>query len=287
MAKKKSKGMGKERSRSLPVLQQVSRVRSLAERQLGMEPGGLVTVEIDDPIPFSCARSGNCCTGRHVLSNRVMHKEFALQYHMMLKVGMVKSLADLIPDRVARATSAPSGAGPKTGTLDSDTSGVRLGDGGVYFIGLFFGTIPDGERGARYGWDATRCIYLLPSDVSKGDHACLWHGTRAQPAQCALAPLALATDAITASEPRYFYPRSRFRWCAGMREAKAGLRPSTTAREILDRNDGEDRIAELIEYAAAAKETMGWVARDGERLSPLARLYVRELPELELWLNGY
>jgi len=58
---------------------------------------------------------------------------------------------------------------------------VAAHDDGVRFVGLFFRMIPDGQMP-----DGDRCVFLQ-GDPSTG-FGCRWHGTRAQPSQCAVAP---------------------------------------------------------------------------------------------------
>jgi hypothetical protein len=270
------------RRRELPVIEVVRRARVRCAEDIGLDPADLVTVELDDPLPFSCARSGNCCTGRSFHSNLIQPTEFALMFAALQEAGLARDVRDVVPDKVARVARSPKLAGiPKGQPVAGSQADVTLGEPGVRLMGLYFRMEPDAAM-----QDGDRCVFLLPSGTA-GEHSCVWHGSRAQPTQCAMAPLAFAPVLMDLPAPRFFYPRSRFKWCAGMRDARSGLRPMTTARAIYDRNFGDERLAELRRVEAASTAGSGWQYSAGSLHSPLALLYIEALPDLEPLLEGY
>lgn len=257
-------------------------MRRLVAKQMGGDGADLVAVRLDDEVPFSCARSGNCCTGRHhLLSNRVLPREFAEMWARLEADG--HRIWRVVPGLVVRAVGVtsqhPSAEAVGAKAIYSPAE-VSVGDPGTRFLGLMFRMEPDASMA-----DGDRCVFLVRD--AAGTFGCQWHRTRAQPTACALAPLAVLPDQPDPDDPVFFYATSRTAWCQGMREALAGERPTTTARAIWDANEGPSRLAELREFQAAEEESRTWERSGEDDLSPLAELYARYVPALRPLLAGY
>lgn len=300
--------MARSRSRSLPLHPTVSDLQQEMATQLGhRDATDIRVVGLDDPLPFSCARSGNCCSGRNMqLANLVTPREFGAMMAALRASGEAMTASDIVPRLVARVATAPeravtSASGPQSdrkrpvvprrrpvATTRSPRAGemqenpdVSITDPGVAFAGLYFRMTPDAHHP-----DGDRCVFRTTD--AEGMHGCRWHGTRAQPSQCALAPLALGELMVSTPEaPQFLWFESRKTWCTGMRLAIAGERPSTSARAILDANFGADRLADLTEYTEARHASRGWTDGFMDHYSPLARLYIAHEPTLEPVLRKF
>lgn len=253
-------------------------------RRIKQPPSDLLAIGLDEKLLFACSRSGSCCQGRDPFSNVVSPTEFREMFYALRDAGCVTTIHDFVPGVIARvvsvAKSHPESARAPSHTFTSGAEcDVRLGDEGVRFLGMYFRMIPDPEM-----TDGDRCVVL--AGKKPGEFACIWHGSRAQPTQCALAPLALAAPLLELDEPKFLYPRSRLKWCEGMRRAHRGELPYTTPRAILERNHGEDRIREIIEIEKLRPAQAEWRPGDSE-FSPLAQLYIDRTPELAEALEGY
>ncbi|HEX7121362.1 MAG TPA: hypothetical protein VF178_03250, partial [Gemmatimonadaceae bacterium] len=168
---------------------------------------------------------------------------------------------------------------PRTGRR-ATRSGLRLRlRPRARFHGIAFNMVPDPRMP-----DGDRCVFL--EDDPRTGFSCRWHGMRAQPAACAPAPLVVEPRFSQLEPTRFFYQRSRVRWCGGMRRAMRGEVPKTTARKTLNANYGWERLREMERMQASATAHSGWTPTGVEPFSPLARLFVDAVPELEDYLRG-
>jgi hypothetical protein len=248
------------------------------ERQGKLRPGDVEVIDLDDHILFGCTRSGDCCSGRHILANILSPRETSEIWRVMHASGELATIDDLMPGLLGRGVSdaatakTPLGVGVPT---EPRTSGQVVGT----FQGLFFRMRPDPTAA-----DGDRCVFLQGDTI--GGYACRWHGTAAQPLQCAIAPVGISTDPRN-GEFQFAVFKSRQEWCEGMRRAVAGDLPGFTLRSLLERIDGERRLADHREFSAALSATQSWTRGFRNHHSPLAKLYIAALPELEPALVGY
>ena len=248
------------------------------ERALGLPVGDMTPVELDDHIAFSCARSGACCQGRHPLSNLVMPGEAAYMWQAFQERGM-GDISSFVPDTLGRLVKI--NAHPPRGQHKDELSERAPRSRDEPAVGMFGGlmfrmnvdpSMPEGDR----------CQFLLGD--RPGEYACAWHRTRGQPMACALAPVGITE---CESEILFAIPKSRYSWCQGTREMIDSGARGFTLRELLARNYGDERLLDARAFTEAAVATETWKRGFQNHLSPLARLYVSRIPELEPVLAGY
>lgn len=196
-----------------------------------------------------------------------------------MKEGGETDIEVFVPETLSRVihihAAPPRGVGRREFTEFAPRSrdAIPMGHfGGLMFRMIEDETMPDGDR----------CQFLLGD--TPGQYACAWHGTRGQPTACALAPVGVAR---TATETVFAIPRSRYSWCQGSRQMIDSGAQGFTLRELLLRNDGEDRLAEDSLFGEALEATRKWKRGFRNHHSPLALLYIAVIPELESVLAGY
>jgi hypothetical protein len=282
--------------RPLPLLSMIRRpgghvgpdmtatLRRTTEVTLGSD-GAIVLLDPvrdrDAEIAFGCARSGHCCTGRHLgVANLMLPSEVAACYDALRAAGDVAIGTDL-SEFLARLFSAPVRAGGKEYSMGVGRHSAERPMG--TFMGLVFRMIPD----ANPALDGDRCVFLQGD--RPGGFACRFHRTAAQPFPCALAPVGPLLTSRAPDDPSLpllALPETRQHWCTGVQEVLAGSRPWIRLGALLDANDGERRLREAVIMNDAWQASRGW--RDGFRdhHSPLALLFIAACPDLERWLVG-
>ncbi len=248
------------------------------ERSLGLSVGDMTPVELDDHIAFSCNRSGACCQGRQPLSNLVMPGEAAYMWQVLQQRGM-RDIKDFVPDTLLRLVTINSRPprGVRKNELSQRAPRSRDEPAVGQFGGLMFRmsddpSMPDGDR----------CQFLLGQ--KPGEYACAWHRTRGQPLACALAPVGIVE---IESEILFAIPKSRYSWCQGTQEMIDSGAKGFTLRELLARNHGDERLLDARAFTEASLATAAWKRGFQNHHSPLARLYISKIPELEGVLAGY
>jgi|GEM_PF-3423562 len=250
-----------------------------AEKDLGLPVGDLIPVDLDDHIAFKCARSGTCCQGRHPLSNLVMPLEAAAMWEDLKQSGMT-DIDAFVPGTLRRfiVAGGPRPRGARADQLydaeDRFGGSAAIGE----FRGLMFRLDPDESMP-----DGDRCQFLTGD--APGQYGCHWHGTRAQPLACALAPVGVFDGGDQA--PILAVPKSRYAWCQGVRDMTDKGAIGFTVRDLLVRISGESRLAEVEAYGRAREASKGWRRGYRNHHSPLAKLYIKAIPELDSVLARY
>jgi len=250
-----------------------------AEKAIGLPVGDLVPVELDDHIAFKCARSGMCCQGRHPLSNLVMPLESAYMWEALKQAGMTE-IDEFVPGTLSRFMVADGP--PPLGSHAHQLHDAEDRFGGSPAIGEFRGLMFRLERDESMP-DGDRCQFLTGD--RPGQYGCQWHGTRGQPLACALAPVGVFGGGDHA--PILAVPKSRYAWCQGVRDMTDKGASGFTVRDLLARISGESRLAEVDAYGRACEASKGWRRGYRNHHSPLAKLYIEAIPELDSVLARY